>query len=71
MCLCDICYSETNYLEKCEFCEKKYCEDCSYLFTIHFQFQGSMCIICSEQRRNNLATAKVRKNKINYLLKNG
>lgn len=50
---CHICYSETSEELICDKCEKYYCEECSYTFTIHYQYEGSQCYYCSDQRRKN------------------
>ena len=49
---CHICYS-TNVedIMICDICEKIYCEDCSYTFTLHYQHQGSRCYQCADQNR--------------------
>lgn len=67
---CYICYStqiEPEYV--CDRCEKHYCWDCSYTFTIHYQYEGSLCHYCSDQRRRIPLTKDMkRNNKIKLVL---
>lgn len=52
--VCYICKStnlEENWI--CDRCDQLYCEDCSYTFTLHYQFQGSRCYHCADQHRRN------------------
>lgn len=65
---CYICYKETYEELICDTCEEYYCEDCSYIYTLHYQFEGCRCYICSNQYRiSPLNKSEVRENKINYL----
>jgi hypothetical protein len=66
---CEICYSlDTEDFLICDMCERQYCYDCSYIFTIHYQHQGSRCYICSEQkRRKPLTKEDIRDNKITLI----
>lgn len=53
----------------CDRCEEYYCEDCSYLYTIHYQFEGARCYWCAEQSRNKILTREIiRENKIKLFL---
>lgn len=66
---CHICYSETEPEFICEICDEYYCDQCSYIYTIHYQYQGSLCYECSVQNRlNKLDKNKIRENKLNYIL---
>jgi hypothetical protein len=68
-CYCEICNVITEQDWICDRCESFYCEDCSYSFTIHYQFQGSRCYQCAEQsRRNPLTIPNLRENSIKYIL---
>jgi hypothetical protein len=72
MLYCSICYS-TNTDEDmvCESCDEYYCEDCSYTFSIHYQFQGAKCYVCADQRRRTpLSKELKRNNKIKIIDKN-
>lgn len=64
---CHICYSfriDTDFI--CDTCDNFYCEDCSYTFSLHYQFQGSRCYQCADQyRREPLNKRDV---KINFIL---
>ncbi len=63
---CHICYSK--FVEDyaiCDRCDQYYCEDCSYTFSPHYQFEGSRCYYCAEQyRRTPLSIELIRNNKI-------
>jgi len=67
---CHICYK--NNIDEdfiCDTCDNYYCEDCSYTFTIHYQFQGSRCYCCSDQKRLKLLTKEmIRDNKLKLLI---
>lgn len=70
---CHICYS-TNIDEDfvCDRCNQYYCDDCSYTFSIHFQYEGSLCYECSDQRRRKpLTKDMIRDNKLMMILQNG
>ncbi len=66
---CHICYT-TNVDEDfvCDQCDQYYCEDCSYTYSLHFQYEGSLCYDCSDQRRiKPLTKDMIRENKINLI----
>jgi len=67
---CYICYSLNIDDESiCDSCENYYCEDCSYTFSIHYQYYGSKCYLCSNQgRRSKLTKESKRDEKIKLLL---
>lgn len=70
-CYCKICYNNTEDFMLCDICNEHYCEECSYTYTLHYQFQGSRCYICSDQRRRSeIKKSEIRKNKIKLYLKN-
>ena len=64
---CYICYSKRLEPEMiCDICDEHFCEDCSYSFTIHYQFQGYRCYRCADQYRRE--PLDKRDFKINYIL---
>ena len=67
---CYICYKkdiEDDFV--CDMCEQHYCEDCSYCFTLHYQFQGSRCYLCADQSRiNRLTKEMISDNKLKLLI---
>lgn len=64
---CYICSSLNTEEEMvCDICGQNYCEDCSYTFSIHYQFQGARCYSCADQRRR--VPMSVREMKINSIL---
>lgn len=67
---CHICYSlDVEFI--CDRCDEYYCEDCSYSFTQHYQYHGSRCHFCSDQRRKiDLTKEKIRENKIKLIIHN-
>lgn len=66
---CYICFDQTEEEMVCDTCEEHYCEDCSYIFSLHYQFQGSRCYMCADQSREYpLDKAKIRERKINLML---
>jgi hypothetical protein len=66
---CHICYSNEEELFICDKCEELYCLDCSYTFSIHFQYEGSLCYWCSEQKRlKTLSKSDIRENKLKLIL---
>ena len=68
---CYICYKTTEDYMICDRCENHYCEDCSYTFSLHFQYEGGMCYNCSDQnRRKKLTKDIIRDNKLKSLLGN-
>ena len=68
--ICHICYSKDIICDDepmiCDRCDEYYCYDCSYAFTLHFEYYGSMCYHCSNQNRK--VPLNRREAKINYLL---
>lgn len=53
----------------CDICDEYYCEDCSYIFSQHYQFYGSRCYFCSNQYRiEKLIKEIIRSNKIKFFL---
>lgn len=71
-CFCSICYRQTEPEFLCDMCDYYYCEDCSYQFTLHYQFQGTRCYRCAEQRRlSTLDKIEVRNNKLRCLEEDG
>jgi hypothetical protein len=67
---CYICYTTAVDPEwVCDRCNEHYCEDCSYTFGLHYQFQGSRCYRCADQdRREKLDERDIRENRINQIL---
>lgn len=67
---CHICYTmdvEPEFV--CDRCDLHYCDECSYSFNLHYQFEGSRCHLCSDQpRRNRLDKILKRDNKIKLIL---
>jgi hypothetical protein len=63
---CHICFTlniDENFI--CDICDNYYCEDCSYTFSLHYQFQGSRCYSCADQNRLNPLTKNlIRDNKL-------
>jgi hypothetical protein len=72
-CYCYICYNRTEPEFLCDRCDRYYCEQCSYQFTLHYQHQGCRCYSCADQHRlNKLNKTEIRDNKIIFSLdKNG
>lgn len=65
---CWICFSLAEDECVCDMCEQHYCDDCSYLFTLHYQHQGARCHICSDQTRiKKLTKDYIRENKIKMI----
>lgn len=65
---CYICYGLSEEDLICEKCDRHYCHDCSYTFTLHYQFQGGQCYKCSEQPRiTKLEASYIRENIMNIL----
>ena len=73
MIYCSICYVmnvDEDFI--CDTCEGYYCDECSYTFSLHYQFQGSRCYLCADQRRRkHLSLLEKRENKFNLLLYKG
>ena len=66
---CHICYQFEEEMLICDFCDTMYCLDCSYSYTYHFTYEGSLCYFCSNQnRREPLTYSDIRDNKIKLLL---
>lgn len=68
---CHICYSinvDDDFI--CDKCDNYYCENCSYTYTIHFQYEGALCYFCSDQERKRKRPLKedIRNNKIDLLI---
>lgn len=67
---CYICGTVTDECLTCDRCDNYYCEECSYIFGIYYQFQGARCYRCSEQTRiKPLLKEKVRESIIENLIK--
>lgn len=69
---CHICYTlnvDDEFI--CDKCENYYCEECSYSYTIHFQYEGGLCYYCSDQkRRKTLSKEDIRNNKLFIIFNN-
>ena len=69
---CHICYTlnvDDEFI--CAKCENYYCEECSYSYTIHFQYEGGLCYYCSDQkRRKTLSKEDIRNNKLFIIFNN-
>lgn len=66
---CHICFGITEEDFLCDTCDNYYCESCSYIYGLHYQFEGSRCYSCSDQPRNRkLLYSDVRDNKIDIIL---
>jgi hypothetical protein len=66
---CHICYKIENDIFTCDKCLELYCEDCSYTYTIHFQYEGCLCHWCSGQKRlKKLKKSDIRENKLKLIL---
>lgn len=50
----------------CDMCNNHYCEECSYTFSLHYQYQGSRCFECADQNRRD--PLSIRERKINMIL---
>lgn len=69
MIYCHICYNETDKDFICDTCDNYYCEDCSYTYSLHYQYEGLQCYFCSNQnRRSKLSKEMIRNNKILLIL---
>ena len=67
---CYICKGMTEDYMVCDRCHEHYCEDCSYTYSLHFQYQGSLCYECSGQDRiTPLLKEEVRENVIDIIIK--
>jgi len=70
---CNICYTTENIDDHniCDVCDCVYCNDCSYSFTIHYQYYGAKCYLCADQsRRIRLTVETKRDNKIKLITEN-
>lgn len=68
---CYICFNETDEEFVCDRCGNYYCEECSYTFTIHYQYEGGLCYWCSDQKRKKpLIKSEVRERKLKYIFDN-
>lgn len=70
--ICHICLSDDVKVDDdqpliCDRCGEIYCYDCSYTFTLHYDYQGSLCYRCSGQQRKTPLNR--RDYKISYLLR--
>jgi len=68
---CYICYSIDEVDEEiiCDNCENHYCYDCSYTYSMHYQYEGCLCYWCSDQhRRKKLTKEIIRNNKLKIIL---
>lgn len=65
---CYICYSQTDIEMICDRCEEHYCDDCSYTFSLHYQFQGSRCYSCAGQGRKIPTKNEIRIRKIDIII---
>ena len=71
--ICYICLSDVILDDgdgnpiTCDKCQQFYCEDCSYTFSLYFQYQGSMCYQCADQSRREPLNR--RDYKIDYILR--
>lgn len=63
---CQICFSSSvDEHSICDTCNELYCDECSYTFTPHYQFQGSRCYFCANQgRRNKLTKEAIKRNRL-------
>jgi hypothetical protein len=72
--VCHICLSNDIFYDEdtpliCDTCDEYYCYDCSYTFTLQYQFEGMRCYWCSDQKR--LKPLDKRDCRISYILRNG
>jgi len=70
--ICHICLSDNIFYDEnealiCDKCDEYYCEDCSYTFSLHFQYEGSMCYQCADQSRRK--PLNKRDSKLDYILR--
>lgn len=65
---CYLCYAKTDEDFICDTCDNYYCEDCSYHFKIHYQFQGARCYICADQYHRKITKEEIRDNKIKLII---
>lgn len=64
---CSICFTDNVDPDMiCDMCDEIYCEDCSYIFSLHYQFQGSRCYMCADQSR--IIPLNRREVNLNYLI---
>lgn len=67
-CYCEICNGLTDTEWICDRCERYFCEDCSYIFSLHYQHEGNRCYQCSDQTRRRPLIPDLRENSIKYIL---
>jgi hypothetical protein len=56
--VCHICLSDDIFISEnepliCDRCEQYYCYDCSYTYTIHYQYEGLQCYHSSRSSKKN------------------
>ena len=72
---CELCFVSDNITDedlcKCDTCDRFYCEDCTYTFSLQYQFQGCRCYECSDHNRikGKINFVKLRDNKLKVLMK--
>lgn len=64
---CYLCYARTEEDFCCDTCDQYYCEDCSYHFTLHYQFQGARCHHCADQYHRKVTKEEIRDNKLKLI----
>lgn len=65
---CKICYNSNVEVYVCDRCQIDYCYDCAYTFSVHYQYQGNLCYLCSDQsRKSKLTKNDIRNNKIKLI----
>jgi len=70
--ICHICLSDDIWIDDnepliCDSCGEYYCYECSYTYTIHYQYEGSKCYQCADQSRRTPLNR--RDYKIDYILR--
>jgi hypothetical protein len=66
---CYICNTETDDELICDTCDRHYCDDCSYCYTLHYQYEGCQCYQCADQSRVKPITKdEIRDNAIKIIL---
>lgn len=66
---CYICSKVTHDELICDTCDRHYCEDCSYSYTLHYQYEGCQCYSCADQSRlKPLKKEEVRDNILKIIL---
>ena len=46
---CYECYRLTDPEFLCDTCDSYYCDECSYQYSPHYQFEGARCYRCANQ----------------------